>query len=189
MNGSAMNEALRELPSVDELAEQLLDLQAPRVLIVNEARRVLASMRADAIAGKKIDPASAAKRVRETITDLARPSLRRVINATGVILHTNLGRAPAVPLSPLEGYSNLEYDLAKGRRGKRDVHISALLERLSGKPGIAVNNNAAAVLLTLNELARGGEAIVSRGELIEWARPIARTSAIIDPQSARAREC
>jgi L-seryl-tRNA(Ser) seleniumtransferase len=84
-----------------------------------------------------------------------------------VILHTNLGRAPSVELSPLEGYSNLEYDLAKGRRGKRDVHISALLERLAGKPGIAVNNNAAAVLLTLNELARGGEAIVSRGELIE----------------------
>jgi L-seryl-tRNA(Ser) seleniumtransferase len=167
MNGSAMNEALRELPSVDELAEQLLDLQAPRVLIVNEARRVLASLRADAIAGKKIDPASAAKRVRENIADLARPSLKRVVNATGVILHTNLGRAPSVPLSPLEGYSNLEYDLAKGRRGKRDVHISALLERLAGKPGIAVNNNAAAVLLTLNEFARGGEAIVSRGELIE----------------------
>ncbi len=162
-----MNEILRELPSVDELTEQLLDLEAPRALIVNEARRVLASMRADAIAGKKIDPASAAKRVRESIADLACPSLKRVINATGVILHTNLGRAPSVQLAPLEGYSNLEYDLAKGRRGKRDVHISALLERLSGKPGIAVNNNAAAVLLTLNEFARGGEAIVSRGELIE----------------------
>ena len=90
-----------------------------------------------------------------------------MINATGVILHTNLGRAPAAAMHPLEGYSNLEYDLATGRRGKRDTHISGLLDRLTGKPGIAVNNNAAAVLLTLNGLARGGEAIVSRGELIE----------------------
>ncbi len=101
------------------------------------------------------------------LTALDCSSRKRVINATGVILHTNLGRAPAVKFTPLEGYSNLEYDLAKGRRGKRDTHISGLLERLAGKPGIAVNNNAAAVLLALNTLARGGEAIVSRGELIE----------------------
>jgi L-seryl-tRNA(Ser) seleniumtransferase len=90
-----------------------------------------------------------------------------VINATGVVLHTNLGRAPGVRFAPLSGYSNLEYDLERGRRGKRDSHIAGLLERLTGKPGIAVNNNAAAVLLALHELARGGEAIVSRGELIE----------------------
>jgi L-seryl-tRNA(Ser) seleniumtransferase len=98
---------------------------------------------------------------------MERPSLERVINATGVILHTNLGRAPGVKLTPLEGYSNLEYDLVRGRRGKRDTHISGLLERLTGKSGIAVNNNAAAVLLALNTFARGGEAVVSRGELIE----------------------
>jgi L-seryl-tRNA(Ser) seleniumtransferase len=173
MNGSAMNEALRELPSVDELVEQLHDANdkrdkpVPRGLVVNEVRRVLAAMRADAIAGAKIDPVSAEKQVRHNIAELASPSLRRVINATGVILHTNLGRAPSVRFDLLQGYSNLEYDLARGRRGKRDVHISLLLERFSGKPGIAVNNNAAAVLLALNELARGGEAIVSRGELIE----------------------
>ncbi|HMC60546.1 MAG TPA: L-seryl-tRNA(Sec) selenium transferase, partial [Candidatus Solibacter sp.] len=82
-------------------------------------------------------------------------------------LHTNLGRAPLGALAVLPGYSNLEYDLARGRRGKRDVHLSGLLERLIGAPGIAVNNNAAAIFLALNELAAGGEAVVSRGELIE----------------------
>jgi L-seryl-tRNA(Ser) seleniumtransferase len=162
-----MQPKLRELPSVDELVSALSDVNAPRTLIVSESRRVLASMRADLRAGSSVDPSEAADRVRQSIDALARPSLKRVINATGVILHTNLGRAPAVPFTPLEGYSNLEYDLAAGRRGKRDAHLTALLERLAGKPGIAVNNNAAAVLLALHELARGGEAIVSRGELIE----------------------
>jgi L-seryl-tRNA(Ser) seleniumtransferase len=98
---------------------------------------------------------------------LERPSLRRVINATGVVLHTNLGRAPLAPFDPVSGYSNLEYDVAAGKRGKRDVHISGLIERLLGKPGIAVNNNAAAVYLVLHTLAAGFEVIVSRGELIE----------------------
>ncbi len=162
-----MNEKLRELPAVDEVAKQLADVDAPRTLIIAEIRRVLDRMRADLRVGIEIDPASAAARVREKIGDLQRPSLRRVINATGVVLHTNLGRAPGIRFTPLTGYSNLEYDLDRGRRGKRDAHIAGLLERLTGKPGIAVNNNAAAVLLTLNELARGGEAIVSRGELIE----------------------
>ncbi len=90
-----------------------------------------------------------------------------MINATGVVLHTNLGRAPLAAFEPLFGYSNLEYDLAAGRRGKRDVHASELIERLTGAPGIAVNNNAAAIYLALNELAAGFEVIVSRGELIE----------------------
>jgi L-seryl-tRNA(Ser) seleniumtransferase len=90
-----------------------------------------------------------------------------VINATGVVLHTNLGRAPLGAVDFLSGYSNLEYDIAAGRRGKRDIHISGLLERLLEAPGIAVNNNAAALFLALNELSAGGEAIVSRGELIE----------------------
>ncbi len=152
---------------MDEVAGKLGDLRAPRALVVDETRRVLAALRADLLAGIDVDPMSAEKRVRDQVTALDRPSLRRVINATGVILHTNLGRAPAVRFTPLEGYSNLEYDLARGRRGKRDSHVSGLLERLAGRPGIAVNNNAAAVLLALNTLGRGGEAIVSRGELIE----------------------
>lgn len=156
---------LRDLPSVEEVVVRLGDLDFPRSLMVAETRRVLARMRSAILEGR--DPGDAGTQVRRGLAGLAAPSLRRVINATGVILHTNLGRAPMAAFTPLEGYSNLEYDLAAGRRGKRDAHISPLLERLAGAPGIAVNNNAAAVLLTLHELARGGEAIVSRGELIE----------------------
>lgn len=152
---------LRQLPSVDKLIGRLVDVDAPRALIVGETRRVLASIRA----GERVDDIEA--RIRQNIETLRAPSLKRVINATGVVLHTNLGRAPGVPFTPLQGYSNLEYDLELGRRGKRDSHTAPLIERLTGMPGIVVNNNAAAVLLVLNELAAGGEAIVSRGELIE----------------------
>jgi len=164
---AAHHQRLRELPSVDEVTASLSDVEAPRGLIVSETRRVLAAMRADLVAGIAMDPASAAERVRNSLVELARPSLERVINATGVVLHTNLGRAPSVAFAPLEGYSNLEYEVAHGRRGKRDSHLVGLIERIAGKPGIAVNNNAAAVLLALHELAGGGEVIVSRGELIE----------------------
>ena len=105
-------------------------------------------------------------------------SLRPVINATGVILHTNLGRAPIGEealrhlAETARGYSNLEFDLATGERGKREVHVSRLLAQLLNSAGrevstIVVNNNAAAVLLSLNALAEGGEVIVSRGELVE----------------------
>jgi len=104
----------------------------------------------------------------------ARPSLRRVINATGVILHTNLGRAPLArqaieALSETAShYSNLEYDLNRGERGRRETHCQGLLARLAGsEAAVVANNNAAAVLLVLNTLAEGGEVIVSRGELIE----------------------
>ena len=162
-----MKEAFRKLPSVDQLVESLSDVAAPRALVVSSARQVLATMREKIAQGVAVDPSSAPDQVREDINSLASPSLKRVINATGVILHTNLGRAPSAAFGPIQGYSNLEYDVARGKRSKRDTHLSALLERLTGKPAIAVNNNAAAVLLVLNELARGGEAIVSRGELIE----------------------
>ena len=159
----------RDLPSVDAVVERLRDVDAPRALIVAETRRVLAEMRGEIQAGGGGDgpEGDAEARVRCNLALLAQPALRRVINATGVILHTNLGRAPLAEFAPLAGYSNLEFDLAKGRRGKRDTHTGALLERLTGKASIAVNNNAAAILLTLHTLARGGEVIVSRGELIE----------------------
>ncbi|MGA2326935.1 MAG: L-seryl-tRNA(Sec) selenium transferase [Bryobacteraceae bacterium] len=163
------SDPLRSLPSVDELLARLAHLTEyfPRPVIVGEIRRALEAARAAIRAGGRPASAPLEHVVEGSLTRLASTSLRRVINATGVVLHTNLGRAPLPRFEPVFGYSNLEYDLAAGARGSRDVHISGLLERLLGKPGIAVNNNAAAVFLALRELAAGGEAIVSRGELIE----------------------
>ena len=114
--------------------------------------------------------AEVARRLREVL----QPSLRRVINASGVVLHTNLGRAP-LPEGAIEhlrevstGYSNLEFDIEVGKRGKRDVHIARTLQQLLGcEAAVVVNNNAAAVLLILNTLGEGGEVIVSRGEQVE----------------------
>jgi L-seryl-tRNA(Ser) seleniumtransferase len=164
----ADSEKLRELPSVHEILERLPSALAryPRSVVVAEVRRAISNSRDEILNGRPPGlPVEA--RVEAALAALERPSLRRVINATGVVLHTNLGRAPLGAIAILPGYSNLEYDLAAGRRGKRDTHASGLLERLLGAPGIAVNNNAAAVFLALNELASGGEVVVSRGELIE----------------------
>ena len=160
---------LRDLPAVERVAANLAHLEGrfPRRLIVEEVRRVLEKAREEIRAGKFSDAVPVETRVERGLARLETPSLRRVINATGVVLHTNLGRAPLAPFEPLFGYSNLEYDLAAGRRGKRDVHAGELIERLTGAPGIAVNNNAAAIYLALNELAAGHEVVVSRGELIE----------------------
>jgi L-seryl-tRNA(Ser) seleniumtransferase len=165
----AASEQLRALPAVDQVLAALAHLEGrfPRRLIVDETRRVLEAMREEIRAGRLGDTASPETLVERNLARLEAPSLRPVINATGVVLHTNLGRAPLPRFEPLDGYSNLEYDLGRGARGKRDVHIAELLERLAGAPGIAVNNNAAAIYLALNELAAGFEVPVSRGELIE----------------------
>jgi L-seryl-tRNA(Ser) seleniumtransferase len=162
------NDKLRDLPAVHEVLERLFPALArfPRALVVAEIRRALDELRAEILGGRAGGPPVEA-RVEKALAALERPSLRRVVNATGVVLHTNLGRAPLGPIHPLPGYSNLEYDLASGHRGQRDVHAAGLLERLVGAPGIAVNNNAAAIFLALNEMAAGGEVVVSRGELIE----------------------
>jgi L-seryl-tRNA(Ser) seleniumtransferase len=159
---------LRELPAVHEVLASLAAEAAryPRALVVAEIRRAIEDARSDILAGRAGGPPVAA-RVERALDAIAQPSLRRVINATGVVVHTNLGRAPLAALSVEAGYSNLEYDLASGKRGQRDVHTGRLLDRLLGAPAIAVNNNAAALLLALNELAAGGEVVVSRGELIE----------------------
>jgi L-seryl-tRNA(Ser) seleniumtransferase len=160
---------LEELPAVYEILDRLSPALSrfPRALVVAEVRRALEAARQDVRRGAE-PPASIEDCVADALAELERPSLRRVINATGVVLHTNLGRAPLRAFaSPPAGYSNLEFDLAAGRRGKRDVHAAGLLERLLGARGIVVNNNAAAVFLALNELAAGGEVVVSRGELIE----------------------
>ena len=158
---------LRDLPSVDDLMRQNDD-----PLAVEAARAVLARAREEIRAG--VEPGDLEGRVAAELAAARRPTLRRVLNATGVIVHTNLGRAP-LPAAALEravdvgqGYSNLEYDLAEGRRGSRQDHVAALLRRLTGaEAAIVVNNNAAAMLLALAALAEGREVLVSRGELIE----------------------
>jgi L-seryl-tRNA(Ser) seleniumtransferase len=160
------SEKLRELPAVHEVAERISAPGIPRHLVVAEIRHVLDEARNEIRAGT-VNGVAIEARVEAMLQVLAAPSLRRVINATGVVLHTNLGRAPLGPQAIHPGYTNLEYDLATGLRGKRDVHTGALIERLLGAPGIAVNNNAAAIYLALNELAAGYEVLVSRGELIE----------------------
>jgi L-seryl-tRNA(Ser) seleniumtransferase len=155
---------LRDLPSVHEIIDQLGPV--PHDLAVQVTRKVLEEARQSLLQGQA--PAEPVlQTVNKALEALQQPSLRPVINATGVILHTNLGRAPLAEGRTVSGYTNLEYDLDTGKRGKRDVHTGALLEAILGKPAIVVNNNAAALFLILNELASGGEAVVSRGELIE----------------------
>jgi L-seryl-tRNA(Ser) seleniumtransferase len=158
---------LRDLPSVDELARAVND-----PLAVDAARAVLARAREEITAG--FDPGDLGDRVRLELAAARRPSLRRTLNATGVLVHTNLGRAPLAEAA-LErirevgrGYSNLEYDLTAGVRGSRQDHVADLLRRLTGAEAtLVVNNNAAAVLLALAALAEGRDVVVSRGELIE----------------------
>lgn len=163
------DERLRALPSVDEVLRELERLTAvyPRALVAQQVREAMEVARARARAGEALREGWVEAEVERRLGELASPSLRGVINATGVVLHTNLGRAPLAAFTPIRGYANLEYDLESGQRGKRDVHTGRLLQRLLGRPGIAVNNNAAAVYLALHELAAGGEVVISRGELIE----------------------
>jgi L-seryl-tRNA(Ser) seleniumtransferase len=158
---------LRDLPSVDELARGADD-----PLAADAARMVLVRAREQIRAGA--DPGDLGERLREELAAARAPRLRRVINATGVIVHTNLGRAPlaAAALEQVAdaaaGYSNLEYDLEAGARGSRQTHVAELLGRLTGaEAALVVNNNAAAVLLALAALAEDREVLVSRGELIE----------------------
>src|ERR687888_283725 len=152
-----VRERLRALPSVDRLATSV-------------ARAELADRREEVLAGAADEPDLVARaRVR------LRPSPRRVLNATGVVVHTNLGRAPLAPsaraalTAAAQGYSNLELDLATGERGSRPEHVDALLREVTGaEAGMAVNNCAAAVLLAAAALAGPGrEVVVSRGQLIE----------------------
>ena len=176
-------ELLRQIPSVDDLLLQprlaALAKRVDRNLVVEVARAALSDLRAR-IAGEtnftavSLDAASVEEFIAAAVERILSRSLQPVINATGVILHTNLGRAPLGEAVVEEfrrtatQYSNLEYDLEAGARGKRDVHTAELLTRLTGaEAAIVVNNCAAAVLVTLAALARGGEVIVSRGELIE----------------------
>ncbi|ABF43521.1 L-seryl-tRNA(Sec) selenium transferase [Candidatus Koribacter versatilis Ellin345] len=188
MKAAAQSELYRLLPSVDEILR--FEDVAKRIgadgrsAVTAAARDVLTNLRAEIANGSldeqrlrfAIDGIGDAieRQLRKELT----PSLRPVINAAGVILHTNLGRAP-LSRAALEhsrevsvGYSNLEFDLEAGERGKRDIHVNRLFSRLLSSVDrevstVVVNNNAAAVMLALNSLAEGGEVIVSRGELVE----------------------
>jgi L-seryl-tRNA(Ser) seleniumtransferase len=144
---------LRDLPSVDELARRLED-----PLAIEAARTVIERAREEIRAGA--DPGDHTARLHEELRVARTPSLRRVLNATGVIVHTNLGRAPlaeeaiAQVVETARGYSNLELDLREGVRGSRQDHVAAILRRLTGaESALVVNNNAAAVLLALAALA------------------------------------
>ncbi len=177
-----MTDPRRHLPGVDVLLasrsfQPLLEA-FPRTRVVEAVRGTLEAVR-EGFSRTGPDPIPDdeedwARRVRKLLEDWDRPSLRAVINATGVVLHTNLGRAPlserarSAMARAGEGYTNLEFDLESGERGSRYVHCVDLLREITGaEDALVVNNNAAAVVLGLNTLAAGREVLVSRGELVE----------------------
>ena len=163
---------LRDLPSVDRLLADEVLAAAPRPLATTAARTAVEQARKTIQAGG--EPGGLDQVARAELERLVSPALRRVLNATGVIVHTNLGRAPLPPAALARAvdvggsYSNLELDLASGSRGSRQDHVADALRRLTGaEAALVVNNNAAAVLLALAALADGREVVVSRGELVE----------------------
>jgi len=176
---------LRKIPSVDKVLEyedvKILLQKYSRGVVLKAIQNVLGRIREKLLTDKetlmsneKQSLSVTAEEIENEMKSLRKPHLEKVINATGVVLHTNLGRS-LLPDESIENmkeiassYSNLEYDLEKGRRGSRYSHIENLLCEITGaEAAFVVNNNAGAVLLALNTLADGKEAIVSRGELIE----------------------
>ena len=172
---------LRQIPKVDELMKQpvLLTLceTVPSQTVTQAVRQVLEDLRKEILAGNMEEMPSAEALCAGIVADAnrqAEPSLKKVINATGIILHTNLGRAcisaraAAAAQEVARSYSTLEYNLEAGRRGTRYSHVESLLCKLTGaESALVVNNNAAAVLLILSDMAQGGQVITSRGELVE----------------------
>jgi len=171
---------LRQIPKVDDVLNtpELLALldNVPRPVVVEATRQVLASLRHDILEGRAhaISSEHLLEIIHDQITHQQQRRLRRVINGTGIIVHTNLGRsnlsqkAIDAVVEAAGAYSNLEYNLEQGARGSRYSHIEGLLCELLGcEAALVVNNNAAAVLLVLSALAKGKEAIISRGELVE----------------------
>ena len=178
-----LKEFLKNLPKIDEILITLekdgFSEEFPRNVVVDTSRSLVGEMR-DAIVASKGKPPrlysarKAAEEVKKRLLKLREYSLKKVVNATGIILHTNLGRAPLSEkaieriVEVSRGYSNLEFNLEKGKRGIRYDHVRKILCSISGaEDAVIVNNNAAAVLLVLNTLSKEKEAIVSRGELIE----------------------
>jgi L-seryl-tRNA(Ser) seleniumtransferase len=178
------------LPSVDVLVREA-GCDAPHALCVREARATLAERRAR---GEHATAAALAPELRRRVRAALEPSLRPVLNATGVVLHTNLGRAPLAEAALARvqavaaGYSNLELDLATGGRGSRQDHVAALVCELTGaEAAICVNNGAAALVLALAALAGGREIVVSRGQLVEIGDGF-RIPEIVQSAGARLRE-
>jgi L-seryl-tRNA(Ser) seleniumtransferase len=175
----SVQDQLRRLPSVDAVLQMAVVAQWAKTyghdLIVGAVRETTQSLRQMILAGAAyVGEDELLARVQARLQEMTSPTIRPVINATGVILHTNLGRAPlgadvlAAMAQVGQGYSNLEFDLEAGRRGSRYVHAEALLRHLTGaEASLLVNNNAGAVLLVLSALARGREVIISRGQLVE----------------------
>jgi len=173
------NGALRQLPSVDRLLRQMAEedktASYPRGILVSTLRAVLSEARAAVReGGEPPEPSQLIARALERLERTFLPSLRPVINATGVIIHTNLGRAPLsfesilAILDTAGEYSNLEFRLDEGARGSRHEHVSELLRKITGaEDAITVNNNASAVLLILSTFAPGREVVVSRGQAVE----------------------
>ncbi|HEV7665448.1 MAG TPA: L-seryl-tRNA(Sec) selenium transferase [Chloroflexota bacterium] len=165
----------RALPSIDRLLRDPRLDSLPRDITLRAAREVLDDARRGTLnGGWPHTLAELPSLIAERVAAASRPKLRAVLNATGVVIHTNLGRAPlsyatvAATREAAEGYTNLEYDLEPGERGSRHTLVTDLLRRLTGaEDAIVTNNNAAAVLLILSALAAGREAIISRGQLVE----------------------
>lgn len=166
---SQLENLFRRIPAVDQILERASALaeRYPREVLVEEIHRLQEEWREHIRENDALPEEQFLAELERRFAALERPSLQRVINATGVVLHTNLGRAPIPGAHAISGYSNLEFDLTQGARGQRDVHVAGLLERLLGTASIVLNNNAAATYLILRALAGGREVIVSRGELIE----------------------
>ncbi len=193
----AKRPSLAGLPSVDAILHvppvATLVLSAPRLLVVDAVRTAIARARAAALKGIAPDPAAIARDAARIHAEERRRGLVRVINATGVILHTGLGRAPLSirarqALEALSGYGSLELDLATNERGQRDAHVARLLARLTGaQDGCVVNNNAAATLIALSSLAAGKEVIVARGQLVEIGGSF-RLPEVMEKSGARLRE-
>ncbi len=169
-----MTKLLREIPSVDQIIRGISLANYPQEVLVRAARLVLLQLRSDIKSGKVTEIPDVERAVKLEVETSSRCKLRRVVNGTGIALHTNLGRAP-LPKVAVEavhevasGYCNLEYDLGSGRRGGRlDGVREALVQLVGCEDAVVVNNNAAAVLLALSAHAAGSEVIVSRGELVE----------------------